>query len=63
MQHPEAELSLKIICFLHLRYHPKIIADILKTVQKPSASVLMRLYINDSGNEAEYEKKITKKQY
>ena len=34
---------LKIIRFLHLPYHPKIIGDILKTVQKPSASVLMRL--------------------
>ena len=35
---------LKISRFLHLPYHPKIMGDILKTVQKPSASVLMRLY-------------------
>ena len=35
---------LKIIRSLHPRYQPKITGDILKTVQKPSASVLMRLY-------------------
>ena len=35
---------LTIICFLHLRYHPEIIGDILITVQMPIASVLMRLY-------------------
>ena len=27
-------LRLKFICFLHLRYNPKIIGDILKNVQK-----------------------------
>ena len=35
---------LKIIRFLHPCYHPKIIGDILKNVQKISASVLMTLY-------------------
>ena len=30
---------LKIICFLHPRYHPKIIGDILKNTQKTSTSV------------------------
>ena len=35
---------LKIIHFLHPRYHPKIKRDILGNVQKTSASVLMRLY-------------------
>ena len=37
-QHPEAKLRLKIN-FLHSRYHPKIIGDILKNVQKTSTSV------------------------
>ena len=35
---------LKIICFLHPRYHPKIIGDILKNVQKLSASGFVTLY-------------------
>ena len=35
---------LKITRFFHLRYHSKIIGDILRTVQKPRASVLMGLY-------------------
>ena len=34
---------LKITRFLHLRYHSKIY-HILRTVQKPRASVLMGLY-------------------
>ena len=34
---------LKIIQFLHPRYHPKILEDILKNVQKESVSVLMTL--------------------
>ena len=34
---------LKAIHFLHPRYHPKVIADILKNIQKASASVLMSL--------------------
>ena len=35
---------LKIIRFLHPRYHPKIIGDNLKIVQKTSASVTTTLY-------------------
>ena len=35
---------LKIIRFIHPRYHPKIIGEILKNVQKTSASALMKLY-------------------
>ena len=35
---------MNIIRFLHLYYHSKITGDILKTVQKPSASVLISLY-------------------
>ena len=35
---------LKIIEFLHPRYLPKILGDILKNVQKASASILMTLY-------------------
>ena len=58
LQHPEAEHSLfenySLSSFI---YHPKIIGDILKTGQKPKASVLVRSYmINDNENEAEYEK-------
>ena len=44
---------LEIIGFLHSCYHPKVIVDILKNVQKISAPVLMRLY--DNGNESEAE--------
>ena len=41
-QHPEAEnWKLKIIRFLHPHYHLKIIGDVLKNVQKRSASFLM----------------------
>ena len=36
--------NLKIIRFFHPCYHPKIIGDIPKNVQKTSASVLMTLY-------------------
>ena len=36
---------LKAIHFLHPRYHPKVIADILKNIQKASASVLMSLWL------------------
>ena len=32
-----------IICFLHPSYHPKIVGDILKNIQKIIASVLLRL--------------------
>ena len=35
---------LKIFRFLHLCYHPKIIQDILKNVQKLSTPVSVRLY-------------------
>ena len=45
---------MKIISFLHPRYHPKIIGgDFLKNVQKAHASVLMALVINDTENETE----------
>ena len=37
-------LYLKIIHFFNPSYQPKIIGDILKNVQKTSASVLMTLY-------------------
>ena len=34
-RHPEAELSLfEIFLFLYPRYHPKIITDIIRNVQK-----------------------------
>ena len=34
-QHPELELLLfEIICFIHPRYHPEIIGQILKNVRK-----------------------------
>ena len=51
---------LKIIRLLHPRYHPKIIGDILKNVQKLSASGFVTLMINGNENEAVNEKKITK---
>ena len=35
---------LKIIRILHRRYQPKVVGEIRKTVQKTSASFLMRLY-------------------
>ena len=35
---------LKIIHILHPRYHPEIIGDIFKNVQKTSAPILMTLY-------------------
>ena len=35
---------LEIIHFLHPRYHPKIIGDILKNVQKLIAFLLMTVY-------------------
>ena len=37
-------LYLKIIRFLHPRYQPKIIEDILKNAQKTTGSALMMLY-------------------
>ena len=37
-------LYLKIFRLFHPCYHPKIIADTLKNVQKTSVFVLMRLY-------------------
>ena len=46
---------LKIICFFHPRYQPKIIGNILKFVQKTSTSVLDYM-INGNENEAENEK-------
>ena len=35
---------LKVIRFIHPRYYPKMLGDILKNVQKTSASVIMSLY-------------------
>ena len=46
----------KIIGFLHPRYQLNIMRDILKTVLKPSAFVLMGYMINGSENEAENKK-------
>ena len=44
-QHPETELLLtEFFSLFHPRYHPKVITDILKIIQKVSASVLMRYY-------------------
>ena len=45
-KHPEAKLLLymKVIHFFHPHYYPQIIVDILNNVQKPYASVQMRLY-------------------
>ena len=65
-QHLDAELcNLKIIRFLHPRYHPKIIGDILKNVQK-QVFVYKYLFcldevimINDNQNEAEDRKQVT----
>ena len=34
---------LKIICFLHPHYHPKVIGDNLKNVHKTNASAFMTL--------------------
>ena len=48
---------LKTIRFLHPRYDPKMLGDILKNVQKTSASILMRLNVND--NEMRLKKKNT----
>ena len=47
---------LKIICFLHPRYHPKIIGDNLIHVHKTRASALRRYRINGNENETEIEK-------
>ena len=51
---------LKIICFIHPSYHPKIAGDILKKFIK-SKCVCFNEFINDNENEAENEKKITYK--
>ena len=45
---------LGIIYILHPRYHPKVIEDILKKVQKASTPVWIRLY-DDNENEAKME--------
>ena len=49
---------LKIICYFHPRYHPKVIGDTLINVNK--CIVLMRLYLCRNNNEkvAENEKEI-----
>ena len=47
---------LKIIRLFHPRYHPKIIRDIPKNVQKTSDSFLMTFMINSNENEAGNEK-------
>ena len=38
---------LKIIRFLHTRYHPEIIGDILKNVQKTSTSSMSMINENE----------------
>ena len=48
---------LKIIDIFHPCYHPNII-DVLKNVQKLSASVLMTFMNNSNENEVENEKHI-----
>ena len=47
---------LKIIRFLHPRYYPKILGDILKNVQKHRRLFWWGYMINDNENEAENEK-------
>ena len=38
-QHPELNFCyLKIVCFLHPHYHPEILGDIIKNVQKITTS-------------------------
>ena len=44
---------LKIICFLHTRYHTKIIEDILKNVQKKAPLFQRGYMINSNENQAE----------
>ena len=46
---------LKIIRFLHPSYHPKIVGDILKNIQK-NKCVCFNEVINGNENEAENEK-------
>ena len=55
--------DLKIICFFHLRYPPKIIGDILKTVQNQVHLFWWGYIINGDGSETENEKSITKIQH
>ena len=47
---------LKIIRFLHPRYHPKKIGDILKNGPKSKSISFNKVVINDNENEAEIEK-------
>ena len=48
--------SLKTIRFLHPSYHPKMIGDILKNVQKQLSLSKRGYMINDNEKEAENEK-------
>ena len=57
-QHIEAELLLlKVTCFLHPRYHPKI-KDILKMVPKLVRLFIWSCMVNSNENVAENEKLI-----
>ena len=57
-QHIEAEfLLLKVTCFLHPRYHPKI-KDILKMVPKVVRYIIWSCMVNSKENVAGNEKLI-----
>ena len=47
-----------MICHVDPRCHPKVIGDVLKNMQKTSASILRRYMINGNENEAKNEKYI-----
>ena len=46
-------LYLKMICFLHPRYHSKVIGNILKNIKKQVFLFKRGYMINDNENEAE----------
>ena len=50
---------LKFIRYLHLLYHPKIIGDVLKNVQKQVRLFKSGYMINDNENKVEIEKLAT----
>ena len=57
-QHTGTEQLLFETCFLHPRYHPKVIRAILQNVQKQVRLFKSGYMMNDNENEAENEKKI-----